>query len=884
MNGRVVLYSLLFAWACRQSPKLEDSGSAEVATPPTVPTESATDSDPPDSATDTGRPDTGRDCTPPAPALAELDLDCPPGVAALIGNVAFGGVGDAVSAAMAGDVVEICAGSWPTNATIRVDLTLRGRAGRDATVLDGGGRATVLTVLDGTDVRIEGVTIACGASEDEGGGINGTANVAHARLIDNYAVSNGGGMASSGGYALVGPDVVFERNVTDGRGGGVDSSTLDFVDVTFDGNEAGGRCGGFAVWSGWMSRVTAIGNQTPGDGGGGCILTEKRCCYGASVTDSVFTDNRAGGDGGGVYAENDLTSGGIFVGRISFRDNVADRGGGGYANCGVFTAPVYVLDSDFSGNAARLGGGLGACWGSVRGGTFSDNVASEAGGAVYFDGIADIVGASLVRNVAPVGGGIGVGGTEYWSGDLAFIGDLGADVDDNIGGDIGLLTAGVTYDDLGDDEIAACTLDGCAFAPRAVAAALAAPVPRPTTSAWATEPACADGVAAIVEEIGFVSVADAVAAAPAGGAVSICPGEWPADLLITEDLELIGLGGAGLARLDGEHTHRVLTVEEGVTLVLTGVGVVRGRTDDGGGGLWVRGAVVATDVEISDCSASDGGGVQVDGELTWSGGAVRDNRAYSWGGGIAVGVGRLEMDGVLFERNWAESSGGAIAATDSGAAILLSDVTFTANHAGYSGGAVSDRYGATTIAQADCSENVAGEYGGCLSVAGGRVAGLVATGNVAGSSGGAIDGTVVLTTSSLVGNRARWGGGAYLGAGAAVSDSNISGNRASSGGGVFASGAVSLTSTAVEDNRALTAGGLYVSSTATVVDSAFTRNLANTAGGAYVGVAGVLTSTSTDWGVDLADNVPDDVAGSVPSANYGDAASFICDGARATCE
>ncbi len=876
----IVLVALI---GCRQSPKTVDTGLAETmppaATTPSIPTfETGTlliDSGP---TVDTGITIVPRDCTAPEPVPVDPDPACPDGVAALVGDTTYASVADAVAAAVSGDTVEVCPGTWPATVTFTADITLRGRAGREATVLDGGGAGRVLTAADLIRVEVVDLTIACGETSDWGGGVYGEVALARVRLVDNHAAV-GGGFYGWGGFpnGVIGPDVVFERNRAD-VGGGAAFWGFDLVDVTFQDNEAV-YCGAFDVDTDTVIRRTTVTrNRAEQDGGGACIEGPYRSNVAAIVVDSSFSENSAGDDGGGVWSRDDGTGSYVHFHRVSFVGNVADAGGGLYATQPAYGHPIRISDSEFTGNQARLGGGVAGGVTQIWGSSLTENVATEAGGALYLDGETLLIDTRIISNEALVGGGVAIGSAHaVWVTEL--LADFGADGAENIGGDLGLVDVGIVYPDLGAEEIAICAAGECTFAPSAPAAARSSTSAPPKRSATVSA-GCGTGIAALLDGVGYLSVGDAVAVAAPGATISVCPGDWPADLDITTDLVITGLGGSTVALLSGEDAHRVLTVQEGATLTLSGVGVHRGVDTVGGGGILVLGSMDAVDVDVMDCTAPYGGGVRIGGVVTWTGGSFARNQADA-GGAISVDAGSLDVRSTAFDDNWAMWSGGALATLDPSARVALTDVTATGNAAGAYGGVVVDWSGSLVVDGLRCESNRA-RRGGCLDLGGGSISELVATGNGAGEEGGAVYGTADLYASTLAQNRAYRGGGAYLLSGSTVRESTVSENAALTAGGLSLE-SVTIEATSITGNRALTAGGLYVWGATTLTESSVTDNVAGEAGGAYLTAGATLSSAQTDWGVDSTDNTPDDVGGAVPSGSYGDAADFTCDGATATC-
>jgi len=117
---------------------------------------------------------------------------------------------------------------------------------------------------------------------------------------------------------------------------------------------------------------------------------------------------------------------------------------------------------------------------------------------------------------------------------------------------------------------------------------------------------------------------------------------------------------------------------------------------------------------------------------------IRDGRAPSRGGGIAVIFGELVLDGITFTNNSAVENGGALdgpatirrcvfagnssdtmngGAIRSGDSMLITDSTFYGNRAGLRGGAIYHDFGVLTMSNCTVSGNVANDHGGGISLA-----------------------------------------------------------------------------------------------------------------------------------------------------------------------
>lgn len=162
------------------------------------------------------------------------------------------------------------------------------------------------------------------------------------------------------------------------------------------------------------------------------------------------------------------------------------------------------------------------------------------------------------------------------------------------------------------------------------------------------------------------SLQEAVAAAPDGGQVHVCPGAYGAvNVTITKTLTIVGAGpGEGGTVLDAGFGSRVLDVRGHV--VIRDVAVMRGRGRFGkGGGIYVGGSSTLTldRVLVTDNAAIEGAGIYVEqgSTLTLSRSRVADNSASraGLGGGIMNDLGAVHLiNGSVVTDNLAGQGGG----------------------------------------------------------------------------------------------------------------------------------------------------------------------------------------------------------------------------------
>ena len=311
-------------------------------------------------------------------------------------------------------------------------LTLHNDAGRVA------GSWSSHLVLDGITVEEGGVAIQGGAVHAYGGslsivdsvfaGVTGSDGGAVAAIwvtelsitgthfVGNDATGHGGALFT---YAIDGPVTLesnrFELNgATDG--GAIAAHwyhQMVIEDCTFDDNFATGRGGAMTHW--YNSDATIINsrftsNSAGGDAGAISAYGGTRDDWSLTVLDSLFEGSVSGGNGGAIDAswmqtvdiQGTTFSGGtstgsgaglrtyaigtLDVGNSVFWGGVSQNRGGGLET--EWNSVETVRNTLFGGNEAALGGGIARYAGydsELTNNTFVDNVATSWGGAAYLE-------------------------------------------------------------------------------------------------------------------------------------------------------------------------------------------------------------------------------------------------------------------------------------------------------------------------------------------------------------------------------------------------------------------------------------------------------------------------------------------------------------------
>lgn len=273
--------------------------------------------------------------------------------------------------------------------------------------------------------------------------------------------------------------------------------------------------------------------------------------------------------------------------------------------------------------------------------------------------------------------------------------------------------------------------------------------------------------------------------------------------------------------------------------------------DPGAGGIQVNsdGLLFLDDgAVIRNCYSPSGGGINsaINSVVTVNGGSINSNAADNGGGIFASGD--ITLYNGSISDNTASITGGGIYSFGASVTIGLNGGTITANRAmgggaigGDGGGVYADQPSSTiNLNGSTISENTALNGGGIMS-----------------------NGTVDMTSGSIMGNRAAFGGGVYM-QGFSIAGptgifilhgGQISGNRADNGGGIYARGnlpGVSLTVNGgtILDNEAIRGGGVYLAfepggaSSLTLDSGAISGNRASVyGGGVYAADGASMTMT-----------------------------------------
>ena len=490
--------------------------------------------------------------------------------------------------------------------------------------------------------------------------------------------------------------------------------------------------------------------------------------------------------GGGIYNTGTLAlKGGTISG------NKASLGGG-IQNTGT----LKVSDSTICGNTGTYGGGIYNKSGklTMSGGEISGNVSTSQGGGIFnLSGTVEISNEIISVNKGPYGGGI------YCEGSSSKLEISSGSVDNNSGS-----YGGGIYNKSGTLAVSNGTISG-------------------NTATSYGGGLYTTGTSSIT--ISGTLISGNTSSSYGGGIYN-----YNGPLSITNGTISSNSAGNG-GGIYSTGSSSILNISSGT--------ISGNKATGSGGGIYQTGTLTATNVTIKSNTASNGGGINNNGNgtTTITGGTISNNSA-PYGGGIYQ-TGTLKITNGTISGNSATGTGGGIRSSGT---LTMSGGIISNNSAGAYGGGISNSSGTLTMSGGTISNNSAGTYGGGISNSSGTLtmSGGTISSNSAGSGGGGLyntsSGTLSISNGTISINKGTTYGGGILNHGTLkISGGTISGNSAKQGGGIDnnTSGIATITGGTISSNTATGGGGGInnISATLTISGGEISSNSATNGGG-----------------------------------------------------
>jgi hypothetical protein len=366
----------------------------------------------------------------------------------------------------------------------------------------------------------------------------------------------------------------------------------------------------------------------------------------------------------------------------------------------------------------------------------------------------------------------------------------------------------------------------------------------------------------------YTTLGDAVADAPAGALLLVCPAVYREQLSIIEKPLLIhGVGGAAETILDADGAGIALTVKGTSYLTVEGFTIRGGDTNGAGGGVRCEvSGLTLRDAVIRDNQARAGGGLYASAcDLAVTDSLFEDNQGSERGGGALLVETAGEVSGSTFQRNGAVNGAGLLVL---GGSVALRGNQMRDNTAGLRGGGLYHDSDAL-IEDNLVADNTAGWTGGGIHLVkhAAVMRGNEVRGNRSENDGGGIyvhQGQPTIVDNDILDN---WSGDDGGGLRLFESAAHVEGNRISrnaaggDGGGIRISHVASLfIDNVITDNEASMGGGMDMDNDSSVVRGGVIEgNVASLGGGIS---AGLFPWTGAAFeGVRIANNQADDGGG-----------------------
>jgi hypothetical protein len=321
-------------------------------------------------------------------------------------DVCGGSIQEAIDAAPAGAVLDICAGTYSERLLINgKSLTLRGTDGATTTIIDAGGLGPALIVRNtpSPGVVVRGLTLRNGMNSNAGGGLrcSDSALVVNASVIADSEADGGGGLYATGCNLTVTGTRLSNNDAGGQRGGGawIVNSSGEIRNTRFLANSAESG-GGIALTGGTLVVRNSIVRDNAAEVRGGGVYTASN----ASILGTTIADNTSGWTGGGVYIFRTAPT----ISNSTITSNTSVNDGGGFY---LHQSEARLLDNTITGNLGQDdGGGIRVFESRARleRNLIENNQAGDGGGGIRLSHLRSVMIDNIVRNntSGTTGGGI----------------------------------------------------------------------------------------------------------------------------------------------------------------------------------------------------------------------------------------------------------------------------------------------------------------------------------------------------------------------------------------------------------------------------------------------------------------------------------------------
>jgi len=634
-----------------------------------------------------------------------------------------------ITAASAGDTVQVARGRYNENITMKSGVEVLG-AGQNVTTIDGGGSGSVVTA-DGVDsaTKLDGFTITNGT---------GTPELAGGGITHYY----GGGIYCSNAFATISNCTIKNNSlrttlgVTRGGGMYIWYGSPQVINCAFANNKSGRGSGGGMYIHGSTTTVThcifsinSASSSGGGDSGGG-ICTNY---FGGEVIDCIFSGNSAGAGGGGMYLGCSSVNATPKVISCIFNGNSADLGGG--MSTLVYYAHLTVANCIFANNSATVFGGgiVGSGNMDITNCTFSGNSALSGGGAIYTNHDSTRVTNCILWGDTP--------NEIYWIGGAPIVNH--SDVRGGWGGGTGNKDVNPLFVDAANGDFHLQPLSQCIDSGDNAAPSLPDSdfeghlrkypsggtvdmgadeyVPLPSDvwvdDDWVGTIPGTDVDGHLFGYDAFDHIQTGINLVALSGTVHVAEGTYTENIDFKgKDITVKSENGAALTTIDGGAAGTVVTFDDGETsgAVLDGFTITNGNGFTGGGIYCSNSSpTIINNIITENHALIVGGGIFV-GHITnpfIKGCTITENSAGNQGGGIGCYAATLTLRNVTISGNSAQWGGGIFARNSSALTLDNCIITFSTDGEAFF---YNDPGSSATLTCCDVYGNSGGDYVGSI--------------------------------------------------------------------------------------------------------------------------------------------------------------------------